>query len=65
MAQKIMANIDVKLGIKSILLRVEAAYTRRSQVNDMRSRRPCIQLTYFRFSFEGDQNMQTDAIGCE
>lgn len=32
MAQKIMANIDVKLGIKSILSRVEAAYARRNQV---------------------------------
>lgn len=34
-----MANIDVKLGVKSILLRVEAAYARRSKVRAMHLQR--------------------------
>lgn len=63
MAQRIMANVDVKLGIKSILSRVEAAYARRSQVISRIHGQHAFDSHIFEFSFEGYQNVQTDASG--
>lgn len=59
-----MANIDVKLGIKAILTRIESAFARRSEVNNRTklfqratAEKPLILI--------GNQNEEANAGCCE
>lgn len=58
MAQRIMSAVDVKLGIKSILSRVEGAYAKRNPVTS-HHREHIVQSDFYIFvlSFAGDQNI--------